>query len=277
MAEMAGLQFAKSSVCKIVIEVCNAIIENLWTDAVDKHFPKSVDYFCNKLQEMECEWHYKYVFAALDGLHCSIKCPAGGEESMKEYYNFKNFYSVLLLALVDAYFRFLWASIGATGNTRYSIYFQSTSLWEKIAKGELIPSKVQTIDDIEIPPQIIGNGAFPLHSWLMKPYEDAVLTPDKRYFNYRPSRGCIVTEGTFGNLERRFWILHKKCESNKENVKIMGLTCVILHNICIDKGDLVPRKIDLTYDVAWNKRRESNQLGDLLDITDSKISKLDRQ
>ena len=66
MAEMAGLQFAKSSVCKIVIEVCNAIIENLWTDAVDKHFPKSVDYFCNKLQEMECEWHQKYVFAALD-------------------------------------------------------------------------------------------------------------------------------------------------------------------------------------------------------------------
>ena len=64
--------------------------------------------------------------------------------------------------------------------------------------------------------------------------------------------------------------MHKKCESNKENVKIMGLTCVILHNICIDKGDLVPRKIDLTYNVASN-RRESNQLGDLLDLTDSNV------
>ena len=53
---MVGL--AKSTVRKIDIEVCNAILENLWTDdAVDRYFPKSVDDFLNKLQEMECEWH----------------------------------------------------------------------------------------------------------------------------------------------------------------------------------------------------------------------------
>ena len=51
---MVGL--AESTVSKIAIEVCNAILENLWTDAVDKHFPKSVDDFRNKHQEMECEW-----------------------------------------------------------------------------------------------------------------------------------------------------------------------------------------------------------------------------
>ena len=43
------------------------------------------------------------------------------------------------------------------------------------------------------------------------------------------------------------------------------------HNICIDKGDLVPRKFDLTYDIASNKLRESNELRDLLDLTDSKV------
>ena len=89
---------------------------------------------------------------------------------MKQYYNFKNFYSVVLLALVDAHYRFIWASIGAPGNTHYLAYFQSTSLWEKITKGELIPSKVQKIDDIEISPQILSDDAFSLRSWLMKPY-----------------------------------------------------------------------------------------------------------
>ena len=168
VAEMAGL--AESTVCKIVIEVCNAIIEKLWTDPVDRHFPKSVDDFRNKLQEMECEWQYKYAFAAIDGWHCPIKCPSGGIESIKQYYNFKNFYSVVLLALVDAHYRFIWASIGAPGNTHDSTYFQSTSLWEKITKGELIPSKVQKIDDIEISPQILSDDAFSLRSWLMKPY-----------------------------------------------------------------------------------------------------------
>ena len=56
VAEMAGL--AESTVCKIVMKVCNAIIENLSTDAVDRHFPKSVDDFRNKLQKMECEKQY---------------------------------------------------------------------------------------------------------------------------------------------------------------------------------------------------------------------------
>ena len=158
VTEMTGL--AGSTVCKIVMEVCNAIIENLWTDAGDKHFPKSVDDFSNKLQEMECEWQYKYAFAAIDGSHCL----AGGAESMKQYYNFKNLYLVVLLALVDAQYRFIWASIGAPGNTHKSTYFQTTSLWEKITTGELIPIKVQTIDDIEIPPQILGDGAFSLRS-----------------------------------------------------------------------------------------------------------------
>ena len=51
----------------------------------------------------------------------------------------------------------------------------------------------------------------------------------------------------------------------------MGLTIGILHNICIDKRDLFPRKFDLTYDVASNKRRGSNELRDLLDLTDSNV------
>ena len=148
----------------------------------------------------------------------------------------------------------------------------------KIAKGELIPNKVQTVDDIEIAPHILGDGAFPLCSWLMKPYGDAVLTPDKRYFNYRSSRNRMVTEGAFGKLKGRFRILHRKYESNKEAVKIMGgLACVILHNICIGKGDLVPRKFDLIYDITSHKRRESNKLRDLLDFMDFDVKNYENE
>ena len=45
--------------------------------------------------------------------HLPIKCPSGGQEAMKQYYNFKNFYSVVLLGLVDANYRFIWASLRA--------------------------------------------------------------------------------------------------------------------------------------------------------------------
>ena len=169
---------------------------------------------------------------------------------MKWYYYFKNFYSAVLLGLVDAHYRFVWASIGAPGNMHDSTYFQSIPLWEEIAKDELIPSKVQTVDDIEITPQILGDGAFPLRSWLMKPYGESVLTPDKRYFNYRSSRSCMVTEGAFGKLKEGFRIVHRKCDSSKETVRIMGLDCVILRRNSIDKGDLFSSRYDLNYDIA---------------------------
>ena len=52
---MVGL--SESTVCKIFIEVYNAML-NFWKDAVDSHFPKSVDDFWKKLQKIECEWQF---------------------------------------------------------------------------------------------------------------------------------------------------------------------------------------------------------------------------
>ena len=101
------------------------------------------------------------------------------------------------------------------------------------------------IDNITFPPTILGDGAFPMRTWIMKPYGEAVLSEQKIYFNYRLSRARMVTEGAFGKLKGRWRILSKKCESHKGTVKKMGLACVVLHNICIDRGDIIPRNIDL--------------------------------
>ena len=64
------------------------------------------------MQEMESEWQLEYAFSILDGSHLpmkyppggaqAIKYPPGGAQAIKQYHNFKNFYSVILLALVDA-------------------------------------------------------------------------------------------------------------------------------------------------------------------------------
>ena len=39
---------------------------------------------------------------------------------------------------------------------------QSTDLWKIIVRGGMIPNVVQEVEDIEIPPLILGEGAFPL-------------------------------------------------------------------------------------------------------------------
>ena len=115
---MVGL--AESTVCQILVEVSNAIVEELWSETVDRHFPKSDEDFKEKLLDMVAEWELPYAFSGIDGSHLPIKCPNGGQEVMKQYCNFKNFCSVVLLALVDAKYRFIWASLGAPLNTHDS-------------------------------------------------------------------------------------------------------------------------------------------------------------
>ena len=61
----------------------------------------------------------------MDGSHLPIKCPNGGAKAMKQCFNFKGFYSIVLMALVDAEYRFIWTSVGAPGNTHGSTLSQS--------------------------------------------------------------------------------------------------------------------------------------------------------
>ena len=172
VAEMMGI--GESTVISIVNEVCEAIIVNLWEESVTEHFPNNQECFNAACDVMNSEWQFCYAFSAIDGSHVPIKCPPGGAESMKQYHNFKNFYSIILLALVDAKYRFIWASSGAPGNTHDSTLFQSTNLWSHIVKGELL-NHAYMENDIAIPPVILGDGAFPMRTWLLKPYGDAVL------------------------------------------------------------------------------------------------------
>ena len=123
------------------------------------------------MQEMESEWQLEYAFSIIDGSHLpmkyppggarAMKYPPGGAQAMKQYHNFKNFYSVILLALVDAKYRFISASLGAPGNTHESTLFQSTTLWSNVINGDVLSETVaKTNDDIVIPPLIMVMERF---------------------------------------------------------------------------------------------------------------------
>ena len=269
LSEMSGI--AESTICKIVPEVCSTLVNELWDEFVS--FPRTSDEYKEKLSEMDTQWQFKYAFCAIDGSHLPIKCPSGGNQSKKSYHNFKNFYSVVLMAMVDAKLRFLWASCGFPGNSHDSSVFQSTQQWSDVVSGKVLPNGIQCINgdsELAVPAIILGDSAFPLLTWLLKPYGDSVPTAKRRYFNYRLSRSRIVSECAFGHLKGRFRILLRKCESSKDTVKIVGLACVLLHNICITKGDLIPRYCDLTLN-EHGESRTSEELRDLLDMYEGQV------
>ena len=183
---MTGL--GVSTVCTIVNEVTKAIVENLWDECVTKHMRKSEEEFKEKMIDMEQFWQFPYCWAAVDGRHIPIKCPPGGPESRKEYYNLKNFYSVIMMGLVDSNYRFIWGTCGFPGNSHDAIVFQSTKLWSDIRVSDFLPHIARDIGGVTVPPIVLGDLAFPFQTWLMKPFSNAVLTPKRRNFNYRLSR-----------------------------------------------------------------------------------------
>ena len=252
VSEMTG--YGETTCFKIVTEVSNAILKNLWNDSVASHFPKREEDFKKCMVEMDSEWQFRCCFGAIDESHIPIKCPPGGLEACEEFHNFKNFYSIVQMRIIDTHYRFIWASAGFSGNSHDSIIFQSSKLYKDMTVKKCIPPIEKNEGCTNIYPLILGDSAFPFRPWIMKPYPNAVLTPEQINFNYRLSRGRIMTEGAYGKLKGRWCNLYKKCESKPENVKIMTLACVVLHNVCIDRGDTAPRQWDLSKDPASNKR-----------------------
>ena len=93
-------------------------------DEVASHFPQNTDELKRKMEKMDKEWQFTYAFAAIDGCNISIKCSVGGPESAKEHHNLKHIYSIVMMAMVAAKYRIIWASAGFAGNAHDSIIFK---------------------------------------------------------------------------------------------------------------------------------------------------------
>ena len=139
------------------------------------------------------------------------------------YHNYKGFFSIVMLALVDGQYKFRWVDVGTAGSCSDAQIFNTCHLKRKIDDGSIgfpDPSPITLADD-----------AFALKTWLMKPYGRRMLTREERIANYRISRGRRVVENAFGILVSRFRVMMTTIELQPETVRDVVLTCVVLHNI----------------------------------------------
>ncbi|KAK1152564.1 protein ANTAGONIST OF LIKE HETEROCHROMATIN PROTEIN 1-like [Acipenser oxyrinchus oxyrinchus] len=217
----------RSTVCKCVRDVCHAIVsllKPLYLQEPSEHeFEDMARLFNNR-------WGFPHCVGAVDSLHLSIIAPP---QYTVDYWNSKCWHSVVLQGVVNGLGQFWDVCAGMPGSTEDVTILQNSTLWGTASEGGLSPEPPRQFMGRPLKYFLLGDAAYPLQSWLLKPYpESRDLTPRQLKFNYRLNRARSVIENAFLRLKARWQCLHKRNDCSLDLVPTMILACCILHNMC---------------------------------------------
>ena len=175
------------------------------------------------------------VVGAIDGTHIKIKTPT---ESGPDYFSRLQQHDVVVQAVADGEKRFLDVAAGFPGSMHDSRVLRNSSLYRRIRNNELLLGPAVRVGGREIKPLLLGDSAYPLSTWLLKPYHEGTNDPKEINFNKELSRARVSVECAFGILKGRWRILQKRLDSGIAFANHIIIACCILHNFCIEAGDL---------------------------------------
>lgn len=172
-------------------------------------FPTTRESLLKTAQEFEDLCQYPLCIGSLDGCHIPCSPP---KEQATDYYNYKGWYSSVLLAVCNARYLFSFVHIGTPGRSNDGFIFRHSYLHEELkSKTRYYRRLGKKVGHTIVPLHLIADSAFPLEPFLMKPYPEHSKMPDtERQFNFRLSSARRVIENAFGRLKGRFQILAKR-------------------------------------------------------------------
>lgn len=215
-----------STVHKIVRETCKIIKDVL----MDELMPTPTeDMWKNIAKDFNELLNFPNCFGALDGKHVVIQAPAN---TGSLFFNYKKTFSIVLLALVDARCNFIAVDVGEYGKNSDGGIFANSKLGKALQRGSLnVPADTALPNtNIHVPYVIVGDEAFPLKTYLMRPYPGDDLNANKRNFNRRLSRARMASEHTFGILSQKFRIYNRRIQACPKYVDNIILATCLLHN-----------------------------------------------
>ena len=162
IAHLFGI--ARSTVCETVHEVCHCIVDVLLNEYIK--FPSGNRLDCI-VDEFKTKWGVPQCIGAIDGCHIPISAPS---HLHTDYYNRKGWYSMLVQGVVDADYHFLDVCVGWPGSVHDARVFAKSTLYNQIEHNHILPNKTITVSGVCIPLYMIGDSAYPLKLWLMKPF-----------------------------------------------------------------------------------------------------------
>lgn len=186
-------------------------------------------------EQFEQRWNFPHCLGAIDGKHVRI-CPPTGSGSY--YVNYKGTHSIVLMAAVDAKYKFLYVDVGVNGSVSDGGVWERCSLNELLKNGSagLPPDEALPGTNSVAPYVFVGYDAFPLKTFLMKPFPFRNQNDNERVFSYRLSRVRRTVENAFGILANRFRVLLTQINLEPAKVEKVVLACAVLHNFLIEEN-----------------------------------------
>lgn len=222
-----NFRLGQTTLSTIIREVCAVIWDKLQTCL---SLPATANDWMKIADGFEKHANFPHCIGSIDGKHIRLIQPS---DSGSMYYNYKHFFSLVLMAACDANYNFIYINVGAYGKSSDSAIFQETELYKKLISSTLdIPEPIQLSENNPtlFPYVFIGDEAFGLSTNIMRPYGGNNLSAEKKIFNYRLSRARRYIECTFGILTNKWRIFHRPLNVHTELAKSIVRTCCVLHN-----------------------------------------------
>ncbi|XP_018300265.1 putative nuclease HARBI1 isoform X1 [Mycetomoellerius zeteki] len=178
MQEIArNFRIGKSTAHVIIKETCKILWDVLQPRVLKR---PGVDDWKNIAHEFYHRWNMPNCFGAIDGKHINIMAP---KHSGTEFFNYKKSFSIVLMAICDAYYRFTFVDIGAAGSNHDSVIFKECAFGKALQDRTLkIPEPCNLPEsNIKFNYFIVADQAFPLDKHIMRPYPGNDLGKKKTF------------------------------------------------------------------------------------------------
>lgn len=217
----------------IVQETCKAIINVLGSAYLQT--PQTKEGWMSIVREYENRWQFPHCIGSIDGKHIRIIAP---RKSGSYFFNYKDFFSIVLLAVVSADYRFIYVDIGSEGKSSDGGIWAKCSLYEHLY-DPMNPLNIPCNDTLpgcctKVPYFLVGDDAFRLDRHLLKPFKGHGLSRKEKIYNYRLSRCRRTVENAFGILSSRFRLFRRSIEIHPQGAEYVTMAACILHNYLVE-------------------------------------------
>ncbi|KAK3746102.1 hypothetical protein QZH41_015519, partial [Actinostola sp. cb2023] len=221
-------RMGKATISYIIREVCHAIYKILGPKFMA--VPSTPQEWSVIADEFERKWQYPNCIGAVDGKHVVIRPPPA---SGSHYFNYKHTHSIVLMAVAGPNYECIYADVGTNGRVSDGGVWNKCSLLKKLEIGGMgVPEdKPLPFGKDPMPHVLVGDDAFALRPFIMKPYPQRNLMVENRIYNYRHSRARRLSENLFGIVANRWRVFLTVMALSPSYVEDIIMAALTLHNL----------------------------------------------